>query len=110
MYFSYLFVRLIALIFLLNLICGFFINLKWKIRVHSGTLATGSACLLLYSFFDASGQLPTATGLLLLIIVLPLVTWARYQLYIHSLAELFGGAIMGLLLTSLQFLAWISLW
>ncbi|MEX0647504.1 MAG: hypothetical protein WEA56_10190 [Balneolaceae bacterium] len=102
-------IRLLTLIFSINLVCGFIINFKWKISAHCAALASGGIFLLLVGFTGSSGNFPSiATGFFLLLMVLPLVLWARYQIGIHSVSELAGGTVLGFLLTIFVFTLWFS--
>ena len=49
-------IQLTGIVFFINLIFAFFINLRWKISVHSGALTTGGTCLLLFGvIYPGSG-------------------------------------------------------
>lgn len=94
----------ISLVFFLNAAVAYLINLSWKISTHTATLSSGGA-IFLYStqlglpplFFGAD-----IFSLFILLLLLPLMIWARYRLRIHTLPELFGGAVAGFLLTIIE--------
>jgi len=102
----------VSLVFLVNMIVGYLINRSWKISIHAAGLASAGAIFL---FLSQLTFLETLTGvhilsLTILLLLLPLVIWARYQLNVHSLAELFGGALTGFLLTIIELSILTSLW
>lgn len=109
---EYQLITIISLVFLGNILIGCTINGKWKISVHTAALSTAGAIFLYFvlsgSIFSGSSvQILSLTVLLLLLLVM---MWARYRLNIHTLAELFGGAASGFLLTLLQLTILIHLW
>lgn len=103
----------ISLVFPINASIGFAINKKWKISVHAAALSTAGAIFLSLSggvsniFAGSAGQILYLSLLLLLLLIM---AWARYRLNIHTLAELFGGAASGFLLTFLQLTILINIW
>lgn len=68
----------------------FFINLYWKISIHTMSIA-GSTTVLVFVF----GNWGALMGLLL-----PLVIWSRVYLKKHTLAQAITGAILGFVLTA----------
>lgn len=105
-FFNNTMIRLITVIFAITLFGGFIINFRWKISIHTLTLATCGCCLLLAGFTTMMESLPIITGAVLLSIILPLIMWARYHLEIHSIPELIGGLAIGSLLSTLAFIVW----
>jgi len=75
-----------------NTLVVFFINLYWKISIHSMGVA-GPAAALIYVF--------GSYGILFMLII-PLVMWSRLYLKEHTLTQVIMGASLGFLLTSLQ--------
>lgn len=103
---------MITIVYLINLMIGFLINLRWKMSVHTAALASSGA-IFLYSYYLSSSSPLLATEILsltILLVLLPLMIWARYRLRIHSLPELFGGVVTGFLLTIVELLLLNNLW
>jgi membrane-associated phospholipid phosphatase len=75
-----------------NTLILFFINLYWKISIHSMGVA-GPAVALIY-VFGLSG--------LIFSLIIPLVMWSRLYLKKHTLFQVILGALLGLILTALQ--------
>jgi len=75
----------------MNTLIVFFINLKWKISVHTMGI-TGPTTVLL--FFSPMGSL---LGLLV-----PLVMWSRITLKKHTINQVVAGSILGYILTFVQ--------
>lgn len=105
-------IPIIALVFVINTIFGFGINTMWKMSIHSAALSSAGTIFLYLSQFNfllpASGV--HILSLTILLVLLPLMIWARYCLNIHTLAELFGGAVSGFLLTILQLSILTNIW
>lgn len=103
-YFFHPFLTMVAAVFFLNPLAGYFINLKWKISMHTGSIASGGAILFALFYLTSRYYMSTAGifSLIMLLILLPLMMWARYYLDIHSFAEIAGGACAGLVLTLLE--------
>ncbi|HET6528909.1 MAG TPA: hypothetical protein VFG39_09190 [Balneolaceae bacterium] len=102
----------LALVFLLNPSIGFLINLKWKMSIHTAALSTAGAVFFAFSYLGISTSViwgDVLPGFVLLILI-PLVVWARYRLNIHSLSELLGGAFAGFLLTVIELSLLINWW
>ncbi len=85
--------RILFLIYLLNLLFLFFVNLFWKISAH--TMGTGG---LTGTFIFVFGW----WGLILLLVIF-ILAWARYELKCHTPWQLFFGAFFGILNTLLFF-------
>ncbi|MGZ7107939.1 MAG: PAP2 family protein [Methanobacterium sp.] len=75
-----------------NTLIVFFINLYWKISIHS-LGAAGPAAALIYVF--------GAPGILYMLII-PLVMWSRVYLKEHTVSQVVMGALLGFLATSFQ--------
>ena len=75
-----------------NTLIVFFINLYWKISIHSLGVA-GPAAALIYVF--------GAAGILYMLII-PLVMWSRVYLKEHTISQVVMGALLGFLATSFQ--------
>lgn len=75
-----------------NTLMVFFINLYWKISIHSLGVA-GPAAALLYVF--------GAMGLIYMLII-PLVMWSRVYLKEHTVSQVVMGALLGFLATGFQ--------
>lgn len=78
--------------YLSNTLVVFFINLYWKISIHSMGVA-GPAAALIYIF--------GSTGVLFMLII-PLVMWSRVYLKEHTVLQVIMGAMLGFLATSFQ--------
>jgi hypothetical protein len=94
----------LALVFLLNPFIGFLINLKWKMSIHTAALSTAGAIFIVFSYLGLSTSIiwGDVLPIFVLLILMPLVVWARYRLNIHTLSELLGGAFAGFLLTVIE--------
>ena len=75
-----------------NTLAVFFINLYWKISIHSMGVA-GPAAALVYVF--GIYGLP-------FILIIPLVMWSRLYLKEHTVTQVIMGAALGFLFTSIQ--------
>lgn len=95
---------LIATVFTVNAVAGYFINFKWKISIHAASIgAAGTIFLVL--FWNQAGAEDASAGifsLLTLLLLLPSMMWARYHLNVHTVPELMGGAGAGICLTLLE--------
>jgi len=109
---SYGQIIILALTFLVNILFGYLINRHWKISIHAAGISSAAAIFMFFAQND-SAEAFTIAGILslfILLLLLPTVIWARYRLNIHSLAELFGGALTGFLLTFIELTIFIRLW
>jgi hypothetical protein len=102
----------LSLVFLLNLIIAFMLNLKWKVSVHSASVAVAGT---VYSFLYILGiteydSLTIILSLLHLLVLLPLMIWGRYHLEAHSIGELIGGSSSGILLTIVEIMTIQYIW
>ncbi|MGD8428536.1 MAG: hypothetical protein PVH63_12985 [Balneolaceae bacterium] len=102
----------ISFVFLINPLIGFIINFIWKMSIHTAALSSAGAIFL---YLCRMNIIPAANftyilSLSILLLILPLMIWARYRLNIHTLAELFGGALAGFLLTILELSMLTNLW
>lgn len=103
---------MITTIYLINLITGLLINLRWKMSIHTAALASSGAIFFSFSYLSPFFLLLTAKilSLTILLVLLPLMIWARYRLSIHSLPELLGGALAGFMLTIIELFLLNNLW
>ncbi|MEL7832566.1 hypothetical protein [Fodinibius sp. Rm-B-1B1-1] len=102
----------IILTLIANLAIAFLLNLRWKVSVHSASVAVAGTIYSLIYLWGMS-SLPYVTlilSLLHLLLLLPVMMWARYKLSVHSLTELFSGAIAGILLTIIELIIFTNLW
>lgn len=70
-----------------------FINLWWKISVHTGCIAASSIVLVMLYGWTAAATLP----------LVPLTAWARVELEHHSLAQAVTGAVLAALIAGVIF-------
>lgn len=103
---------IIAAVYLINLLIGFLVNLRWKMSIHTAALASAGAIFFVLPLISFSNPLPDTVilSLTILLLLLPLAVWARYRLSIHTLPELFGGAAAGFMLTVIELLLLNNLW
>lgn len=85
--------RILFLIYLLNLLFLFFVNLFWKISAH--TMGAGGLTGTFIFLFGWWG--------LMLLPVIMILSWARFKLKCHTPWQLFFGAFFGILNTLLFF-------
>lgn len=106
------FLTMIAIVLFLNPLAGYIINLKWKISMHTASIAAAGA--IFFALFYMSSQFYTSTAgifsLIMLLILLPLMIWARYYLEIHSVSQLLGGASAGIIITLTELGLMIQFW
>jgi len=75
-----------------NTVAVFFINLYWKISIHSMGVA-GPAAALIYLFGFVG---------ILFTLIIPVVMWSRIYLNEHTLSQVIMGTLIGFLSTLLQ--------
>ena len=111
-FYTHSLIPIVALVYFLNAASGLFINLKWKMSIHSAGISSAAAIFLFFSEFQGQALIPNGDilSLIILLLLLPLMFWSRYRLNIHSLGELVGGASTGFLLTLLELSILINLW
>ena len=92
----------IAALFPLNTLLILLINMRWKISVHMTTLA-GFVSILLFVALTAWRDLPpdaevalTVASVAPLLLLLPLLMWARVRVSAHTTAQVVAGAAFGL--------------
>jgi hypothetical protein len=90
--------RVIIVVYTLNLIVAFLLNLRWKVSVHSGSLFSTAILFLWIGMRFEFHPWALFFGAFLLISS-PLVFWSRRKLKVHSLTELFLGAFTGLVIS-----------
>ncbi len=106
------FIFILSLVFLANLSISFLLNLRWKVSVHSASVAVAGTVYYLMFLWGIT-EYHTATlilSLIHLLLLLPVMMWARYHLSVHSLTELFGGATAGILLTIIELIIFTNIW
>ena len=93
----------IAALFPLNTLLLLLVNLRWKISIHMATLA-GFVSILLFVALTVWRDLPTeweaaltAASVAPLLLLLPLLMWARVRVSAHSPGQVLAGAAFGLL-------------
>lgn len=102
----------ISFVFLVNPLMGFLVNFIWKMSIHTAALSSAGAIFLFLAKFNLIPTLSDAyiLSLTILLLLLPLMIWARYRLSIHTIAELLGGALAGFLLTILELSLLTNIW
>ena len=106
------FVLILPIVFLINLAIAFLLNLKWKISVHSASVAVAGT-IYGYLYFFGSPEYPLITiilSLIHLLLLLPIMIWGRYHLEAHSAGELIGGSSSGIVLTIAEIIIIQYLW
>lgn len=93
----------LALLYPLNTAVIVLINLRWKISVHMTSLA-GFVSILLFVSMTVWRTLPPAAEAVLtvvtvapLLVLLPLLMWARVRVEAHSPGQVVAGALFGLI-------------
>ncbi len=94
----------LALLYPINTALIVLINLRWKISVHMTSLA-GFVSILLFVSLTVWRDLPPDTEAVLtaltvapLLILLPLLMWARVRVEAHTPGQVMAGALFGLTL------------
>lgn len=106
------FLLMLSFVFLINLSIAFLLNMKWKISVHSASVAVAGT-IYGYLYFLEITEFTTITiilSLLHLLIILPIMLWGRYHLKAHSPGELVGGSSTGIILTIIEIMSMQYLW
>lgn len=92
----------LALLYPINTAIIVLINLRWKISVHMTSLA-GFVSILLFVSMTVWRALPPATEAVLtavtvapLLVLLPLLMWARVRVEAHTPGQVAAGALFGL--------------
>ena len=93
----------LALLYPINTALIVLINLRWKISVHMTSLA-GFVSILLFVSLTVWRDFPPATEAVLtaltvapLLVLLPLLMWARVRVGAHTLGQVVAGALFGLI-------------
>jgi membrane-associated phospholipid phosphatase len=79
-------------IYFTNTLLTIFINFSWKISIHAIGIA-GPTAALIYTF----GIPGVIFGLMI-----PLVMWSRVKLKKHTVSQVMAGAVLGLIVTTVQ--------
>ena len=105
------FIIILSLVVLTNLTISFLLNLRWKVSVHSASVSVAGTVYLLIFFWGISNyhDITLILSLLHLLLLLPVMMWARYHLSVHSLTELVGGAAAGILLTIIELIIFTNI-
>jgi membrane-associated phospholipid phosphatase len=82
----------LMLIYSTNTLIILFINLSWKISIH--TMGVAGPTVALTYLFGISG--------LLFGLIIPLVMWSRVRLKKHTISQVLAGGIAGIILTYVQ--------
>ncbi|WP_424355520.1 hypothetical protein [Methanobacterium sp. MBAC-LM] len=85
-------VTILMLCYFLNTLVVLFINLFWKISIHSMGVA-GPTTALIFAF----GPVGSLLGLFI-----PLVMWSRVYLNKHDMSQVIMGAALGFILTTIE--------
>lgn len=109
---AHLFLLTLSFVFLINLGIAFLLNLRWKISVHSASVAVAGTVYAAVYFLGIAefAVLTIILSLLHLLVLLPLMVWGRYHLQAHSAGELIGGTSSGVILTTLEIIIIQQLW
>jgi len=98
----------LALIYPINTAILLLVNLRWKISIHMTSLA-GFVSILLFVSLTVWRDLPPDTEAVLtaltvapLLILLPLLMWARVRVGAHTPGQVFGGALFGLVMPAVE--------
>ncbi len=98
----------LALLYPINTALLVLINLRWKISIHMTSLA-GFVSILLFVSMTVWRDLPQATELVLtavtvapLLVLLPLLMWARVRVEAHTLGQVVAGALFGLIVPAVE--------
>jgi hypothetical protein len=106
------FLHILSVVFLINISIAFLLNLKWKISVHSASVAVAGT---VYAFLYFLGiteytSITIILSLFHLLVLLPVMVWGRFHLKAHTAGELIGGSSSGIILTILEILIIQYLW
>ena len=106
------FIFVLSLVVLANLSISFLLNLRWKVSVQSASVSVaGTIYYLMFLWGITEYQnITLILSLIHLLLLLPVMMWARYHLSVHSLTELFGGATAGILLTIIELIILTNIW
>ena len=98
----------LALLYPINTALIVLINLRWKISVHMTSLA-GFVSILLFVAMTIWRALPPETELVLtvvtvapLLVLLPLLMWARIRVKAHTLGQVVAGTVFGLVVPAVE--------
>lgn len=98
----------LALIYPINTAILLLVTLRWKISIHMTSLA-GFVSILLFVSLTVWRDLPPDTEAVLtavtvapLLILLPLLMWARVRVGAHTPGQVFAGAVFGLVMPAVE--------
>ncbi len=100
----------LALLYPVNTALLLLVNLRWKISVHMTSLA-GFVSILLFVSLTVWRELPPGTEAVLtavtvapLLVLLPLLMWARVRVGAHTPGQVMAGALFGLVMPAAELL------
>ncbi len=98
----------LALIYPVNTALLLLVNLRWKISIHMTSLA-GFVSILLFVSLTVWRDLPPGTEAVLtaltvapLLVLLPLLMWARVRVGAHTPGQVVAGAVFGLVMPAAE--------
>lgn len=106
------FLLILSIIFLINLVIAFFLNLRWKISVHTASVAVAGTIYAFLYFLEITNYtvITIILSLFHLLVLLPIMSWGRHHLKAHTIGELIGGLSSGIILTTLEIIIIKYLW
>lgn len=98
------FIRILLFCYILNSIAGYLINHWWKISIHSASAGTTAVVLLVVYIYGTkfSGSTLGFATVVLFLLLLPIMMWSRYRLNIHTAGQVVGGAVLSIVLTTIE--------
>lgn len=93
----------ILTIYLINLTVAFLLNFKMKVSVHVGSVVTASVLLSWLVLLNLH-TIWLSLMAVAMVSLIPLISWSRFQLNVHSWFEIVLGGIMGFTITILMLL------
>lgn len=85
------------------------VTLVWKVSFHLSALACTAGALAGLAAFAPLAQPVSPTLLAVLLILIPLLAWARVHVGAHTWWQTFAGTVFGLVLAPLEVLLFVSL-
>lgn len=83
------------------------INLRWKISIHSAAAGGFAAALGFTAYLSGTADEPMT--MVLLVILVPLVMWARVRTRSHTVGEVLAGAAFGIIVPLAELFALLQL-